>query len=150
MVKDLPAVTGNDRAVCTPDGFAIALRPVTEKDILNGYYAGAAEPFSVEHIEEPTSEDIAFEQMKLNNASVASRRQWRKAARGEQSALKYAEDRTIGPVVQKTASTNLNISLVEFLQKEELNDATDMELAEAGIVIDVEVMNAEENYARDL
>jgi len=31
-----------------------------------------------------------------------------------------------------------------------LNDATDMELAEAGIVIDAEVTDVEEDYTRDL
>jgi|ERR1700723_1187791 len=150
MVKDLPAVTGNDRAVCTPKGFLVRERPITEKDVKNVFDNAALEKFSTNNINKPTSDQLEFEAEGYTNIETAVYQEVREAARGSASALTRLLDRTVGPVVQKTANTNLNVSLVEFLRSEDLNDATDMELAEAGIVIDAEVTDVEEDYTRDL
>jgi hypothetical protein len=150
MVKDLPAVTGNDRAVCTPKGFLVRERPITEKDVKNVFDNAALEKFSTRNIKKPTEDQQEFEASDYTNIEAAVYQEVREAARGSASALTRLLDRTVGPVVQRTANTNVNVSLVEFLQSEDLNDATDMELAEAGIVIDAEVINAEEDYTRDL
>lgn len=149
-MADLPAVTGNDRAVCTPKGFLVRERPITQKDVKNVFDNAALEKFSTKNIEKPTADQQEFESENYTNIEAAVYQEVREAARGSASALTRLLDRTVGPVEQRTTNTNVNLSLVEFLKSEELNDATDMELAEAGIVIDVEVTNAEENYAVDL
>lgn len=153
-MKDLPAVTGNDRAICTPKGFLVRERPITSKDVKNVFDNAALEKFSTKNVEKPTADQLEFEQEGYTNIETAVYQEVREAARGSASALSRLLDRTVGPVEQRTTSTNLNISLVEFLKNEELDDATDIELEEAGIVIEVtaeEVTDSvEENYVADM
>jgi hypothetical protein len=149
MAKDLPAVTGNDRAVCTPKGFLVRERPITQKDVKNVFDNAALEKFSTKNMEEPTKDQLEFEQEGYTNIETAVYQEVREAARGSASALSRLLDRTVGPVEQRTTNTNVNLSLVEFLNSPDLDDATDMELQEAGIIIEAEVTD-NEDYAHDL
>jgi len=152
MVKDLPAVTGNDRAVCTDEGFLIAPRTVTQKDSKNAFDAAAAERFLVENIpvEERTKDQLEFDRRKFNNMTATVVQTWRNAARGDKTDRQFAFDRTVGKVEERSVSINASISLDDYLDKPELNNATAEELEEAGInMVDVIVVD-EENYAADL
>src|ERR1700678_2586796 len=154
MAKDLPSITGNDIPKRGVDGFLTHVaRPITQKDLQNAIHTGLIEKFSTKNIKDPTPDQIEYEEMGLKNIDVIGVDASRSAARGDKADRTFVLDRTIGPVETRNVNINANVSLVDFLKREELNDATDLELAEAGIVIDItpeEVIDDEENYVADM
>jgi hypothetical protein len=147
----VPAAPGDWIAASTDEGAMISCpRPITATHFKNALYAGAGEKFRLDLIppEDRTPDHVDFHEKKLNNASASAILEWRNTARGDKGSRDFAWNRTAGPVETKSTSTNLNISLVEFLKSEELQDMTPQEMEEAGIVIDV--TPADEDYAKDL
>lgn len=154
MGKDIPAVTGNDRAVCGPSGLYIIERVLTPKEIKAIRVNAALEKFSTKNIAEPTPDHKEYEVRGLTNIEAGIVHDIREGARGNSAAHERTLNRIEGPVEQRTLNANINMTLDDFLDREELNDATDMELEEAGIVIDVtaeEVRQTdEEDYVADM
>jgi hypothetical protein len=151
MVKDLPSITGNDIPKRGVDGFLTHVsRPVTQKDLQNAIHTGLIEKFSTKNIKDPTPDQIEYEEMELKNIDVIGVDASRNAARGDKVDRAFVLDRTIGPVETRSVNINANISLDDYLEKLDASDATPKELAEAGIVIDAEVTDDEENYVADM
>jgi hypothetical protein len=151
-MADLPSITGNDVPRRGADGFlTIVSRPVTQKDLQNAIHTGLIEKFSTKNIKDPTPDQIEYEEMELKNIDVIGVDASRSAARGDKADRAFVLDRTIGPVETRSVNINANISLDDYLEKLDASDATPKELAEAGIVIDVEeVTQDEEDYVADM
>jgi hypothetical protein len=149
MVKDLPAVTGNDRAVAGPSGLYIVERQITAKEIKHIRINAALETFSTKNITNPTKDHLEYEERKICNFEAGELNYAREGARGNLAAHERNVNRIEGPIETRNLSITASVSLDDYLDREELNDATDMELAEAGIVIDAEVIN-DEDYTHDL
>jgi hypothetical protein len=151
MAKDLPSITGNERPASSPSGgVRIVDRQITPAEIKNMRVNANLEKFSIKNIKEPDADDIEFDQAGVGNLEAGIIRQARKVGRGDAQALDKVLDRLEGPVVQQTMNANVSLSLVEYLRKEELQDATPEELEEAGIVIDANIINDEEDYVADM
>jgi hypothetical protein len=147
MVKDLPAVTGNDRAVAGPSGLYIVERQITPREIKAIRVNAALEPFSTKNITDPTKDHLEYEERKICNFEAGELNYAREGARGNLAAHERNVNRIEGPIETRNLNVNANVTLVEFLQKPELQNATAEELEEAGIIDAVEV---EENYAANL
>src|ERR1700679_4184467 len=143
MVKDLPAVTGNDRAVAGPSGLYIVERQITPREIKNIRVNAALETFSTKNIDNPTKDQLEYEERKISNIEAGELNYAREGARGNLAAHERNINRIEGPIETRNLSITASVSLDDYLDREELNDATDMELAEAGIVIDAEVTDVE-------
>lgn len=151
-MADLPSITGNDRpASSSSGGVKIVERTITPSEIKNMRVEANLEKFSTKNIKEPDGDDIEFEQAGVGNLEAGILRQARKVGRGDAVALDKVLDRLEGPVEQRSVNINANVSLDSYLENLDVSDVTDLELEEAGIVIDVEeVIDDEENYVADM
>lgn len=153
MAKDLPSVTGNDRAVAGPSGLYIVERILTPREIKAIRVNAALAKFSTKNITEPTKDHAEYEELGLTNIEAGIVEDIRKGARGDAAAHERTLNRIEGPVEQRSVNTNLNVTLDAYLEDLDTSDVTELELREAGIVIDVEVeevIDDEEDYVADM
>jgi hypothetical protein len=150
MAKDLPACTGNDRAVAGPSGLYIIERQITAKEIKHIRINAALETFSTKNIADPTPDQLEYEERKISNIEAGELNYAREGARGNLAAHERNINRIEGPIETRNLSITASVSLDDYLDKPELNNATAEELEEAGIdMVDVKIVD-DDNYAADL